>query len=214
VTLNASEAVWMSDGAQLSTSSAASAGGGLAGNITVDAGSQLWMEDSTITTRARNSSGGNVKVAASGLVYLEDSAIETDVSGVGGGGGDVSIDPVHTVLQRSHITARAVTGAGGNISITTDYFFPSGDSFLDASSQLGIDGTINTTPPDTDVIGSLAALPAEYLDASSQLERDCAARTARSGSFVVRTREAAPPAPDAAFEPSEVEQCPREVPNR
>ena len=55
--------------------------------------------------------------------------------------------------------------------------------------------------PDTDVTGGLAALPSAYLDASKLLERDCAARTERAGSFAVRTRGAPAPPPDALQAP-------------
>ena len=109
--------------------------------------------------------------------------------------------------KSSSITARAVLGSGGNILIVTDHYFGSSDSALDASSQLGIDGTEQVTSPDTDVSGGLAVLPAVYLDASAQLERDCAARTERAGSFTVRSRRAAEPPPDALEVPAEPVPC-------
>jgi len=181
--------------------SAAATGTGLAGDIAIDGGQRVRIQNAAVTTEALASSGGNIKVTADELVVLEDANIATDVLGGAGGGGDVTIDPVNTVLNRSSITARAVEGAGGNILIVTDYFFQSGDSFLDASSALGIDGTVDVTSPDTDVTEALATLPATYLDASALLERDCAARTERAGSFAVRTRGVLAPPPDAPLSP-------------
>jgi filamentous hemagglutinin family protein len=207
VDLRATQSVSMSDGARISTSSSDS---GLAGDILVEAGERLEMRDSLITTQADRSAGGNVKIGAAELVYLYRSAIETLVVMGEGGGGDVTIDPVHTVLNESHVKASAVGGPGGNILIDTDFYFQSGESFLDASSREDVAGVIEVTAPETDLANSLATLPARYLDASSQLERECAARTTRAGSFVVRTREAALAPPDAALHAAEAEagSCP------
>jgi large exoprotein involved in heme utilization and adhesion len=85
-----------------------------------------------------------------------------------------------------------------------DQLLLSGDSFLQASADLGIDGTINVSSPETDLTGTLATLPESFLDASALLARDCAARTARAGSFAVRTRGEIPPPPDAMFELDDV----------
>jgi filamentous hemagglutinin family protein len=194
VELHATESISLSDEARISTSSSA---GGLAGDILVDAGEQLRIEDSLITTEAGVSAGGNVKITAQELVYLNDSAIQTLVRSGSGGGGDVTIDPVNTVLNNSNITASAIGGAGGNILIVTDFYFQSGASFLNASSRDDVDGTIEVVAPDTATVSSLASLPTDYLDASSRLERDCSARTRRAGSFVVRARAAALAPPDA-----------------
>jgi filamentous hemagglutinin family protein len=202
--ITATQGVWLSDGGLVSASSS---GAGLAGDVFIDAGQLLQMENANVSTEALASTGGNVKVTADSLVYLNDSSIQTDVFGGAGGGGDVTIDPVHTVLNHSSITARAVEGDGGNLLIQTDHYFQSGDSFLDASSQLGIDGTIQVTAPDTDLTGGLARLPSSFLDASAQLERDCAARTERAGSFAVRV-QTLPPAPDSALGPVDAGYCP------
>jgi len=204
VELAASGGISMSDGALISASSSDL---GLAGDVVVDAGERLEMQQSLITTEADVSAGGNVKIAADGLVYLFRSSIQTLVRMGAGGGGDVAIDPVHTVLNESHITASAVGGPGGNILIASDHYFPSGTSFLDASSVEDVAGVIEVTPPDTELAGSLAPLPAGYLDASSQLERECAARTARAGSFVVRVRESPLAPPDAALHAAEPGGC-------
>jgi len=187
--------------------SAVSTGTGLAGNIEIDGGREVRIDNAAVSTEALASSGGNVKVTADEVVVLENASIATDVLGGAGGGGDVTVDPVHTVLNRSGITARAVEGAGGNIRIVTDYFFQSGDSFLDASSELGIDGTVEVTSPDTDVTGGLVTLPAAYLDASALLARDCAARTERAGSFAVRPRPTVAPPPDAPLAPGDLGSC-------
>jgi filamentous hemagglutinin family protein len=216
VALHARQSVSMSDRALISTSSTDI---GLAGDILIDAGNRLQMEDSLITTKADISAGGNVEITAAELVSLNRSAIQTLVLDGVGGGGDVTIgnltidgvtiDPVFTVLNESNVTASAIGGPGGNILIVTDFYFQSGTSFLDASSVDDVDGTIDVTPPDTDLVSSIAALPASYFDASSRLERDCSARSARAGSFVVRAGELALAPPDAALTASDLSYCRR-----
>lgn len=204
IELTADEGVFLSNGG---TVSADATGSGLAGSIDIDGGKRIEIENASITTHSVASAGGNVKLTAGELVYLLDSTIDTDVLGGAGGGGDVTIDPKNTVLNRSSITARAVEGRGGNILIVTDYYFQSGESFLDASSELGIDGTVRVTSPDTDLTGGLATLPATYLDASALLERDCAARTERAGSFAVRARVPLAAPPDQALTPLDLGYC-------
>jgi filamentous hemagglutinin family protein len=215
VALHASQSVSMSDRALISTSSSDV---GLAGDILVVAGNQLRMEDSLITTEADISAGGNVEITAVELVSLYRSAIQTLVKAGAGGGGDVTIgnltiddvtiDPLFTVLNESNVTASAIGGPGGNILIVTDFYFQSGGSFLDASSLKDVDGVINVASADTDLVSSLGALPASYLDASSRFERACSARSARAGSFVVRAGRLLAP-PDAALTASELGYCPR-----
>ena len=200
IEITANDSVKLSD----ASVTAKSTGTGNAGDITIVAGGIFESANSTLTTSAENAAGGEIRIAANNLVYLLDSSFETDVLGGVGGGGNVLIDPVFTVLNRSQITARAVEGNGGNITINTDFYFESGGSGLDASSDFGNDGEILTTVPDTDLSGTLAALPGSFLDASALLARGCAAQTARAGSFVVESTGAIEPPPDAILRATDV----------
>jgi hypothetical protein len=175
-----------------------------AGDIEIDAGGLFESANSVLVTSAEQAAGGDIRVAANDLVYLFDSGFSTDVFGGAGGGGNVVIDPEFTVLNRSQITARARFGDGGNITINTDHYFESGGSGLDASSDFGNDGTIQTTVPDTDLSGTLAALPSSFLDASALLARGCGAQTARAGSFVVESAGSIEPPPDAILRATDV----------
>jgi large exoprotein involved in heme utilization and adhesion len=204
VALNARQSISMFDQALISTSSK---GTGLAGDILVTAGEQLDMQDSLISTSADISAGGNVEISAADLVFLDKSAIQTLVKTGAGGGGNVSIDSAVTVLHKSNVKASAIGGPGGNIRIDSDFYFQSADSFLDASSREDVAGRIDIPTPNTALIGSLHVLPASYLDASLRLDRSCAARSARAGSFVVQARESALDPPDAVITPSNLDRC-------
>ena len=112
-------------------------------------------------------------------------------------GGNISIDPRFVTLNMSRIIANAYGGKRGNVSIVSDYFLASPDSRVQASSQLGISGTINITAPDVDLRGSLIVLPSNYLDATSLMRDRCAALSdEKASSLVVVGRGGMPIEPD------------------
>jgi hypothetical protein len=178
---------------------------GLAGSITIDAGKYLIMNgaDNTLDGRASISTetnaadGGDISVKASDQISLWNSEITTSVRKEGGNGGNIFIDPVTVLLNHSDIIARAIEGNGGNITIITDALIQSADSSIDASSQLGISGTVDISSPVVDLSGQLLRLQSSYLDAAELLRSACAAQTERAGSFILRGRDRIPPPPDA-----------------
>jgi hypothetical protein len=189
------DSVLLSNGSQIS---AQSTGSGNAGNIYITAASDLLIHDSVITTQADTAKGGNMKLSVGRTALLSDSEITTSVGSGAGDGGNISIDPIFVVLSHSAIAAKAAAGNGGNINIVTDYFISSEDSSIDASSGLGIDGTINIDALKTDVASGIAALPSGFFDASALLREPCAAARAagRASSLLVVGRGGAPPLPD------------------
>jgi filamentous hemagglutinin family protein len=163
---------------------------GDAGNVALSAGS-LTLFGGGIDTKADVGDGGNIELRVAGLVTLQDASLNAGVRS--GNGGNITIDPPAVVLDRSQIVAQAGAGAGGNIAIRTDLLIASPDSLISASSNLGIDGTVEINAPDVDLAGSLVALPETPLDAAGLLRERCAAqRSDELGSFVVRGREAVP----------------------
>jgi len=192
VSIHANQRVALRGGSEIE---ARAQGAGNAGTIEIDAGRELTLEDSAITTESAISDGGEVKIRARELVSLEGSEVSTSVSG--GTGGNITIDPEHVVLNGSQIIARAGAGTGGNIRIVAGRFLADTDSAVDASSETGIDGTVQITSPDVDLTGTLDALPSEFADASGLMRQACAARRAEgAGSFVVTTSERAHASPD------------------
>ncbi|MCZ6718353.1 MAG: hypothetical protein O6944_04260, partial [Gammaproteobacteria bacterium] len=91
----------------------------------------------------------------------------------------------------------AFGGPGGNIRIVAGNFFATPDSVIQASSTQSIAGSIVIDSPDTDIAGSITALPESFLDASSLLPERCVARN-REGqsSFIVAGRGGTPIDPD------------------
>ena len=115
---------------------------GTAGDITVAAAALSLTNGAQISTESALADGGNVDLGLVTLLLLRDSQITTSVGTGTGGGGNIVIDPVFVVLDGGTIQANAFGGPGGNISIVAENFLASPDSLVEASSALGIAGTV------------------------------------------------------------------------
>ena len=158
-------------------------GNGLAGNISIAAGNEIELSNGTISTRAVTSDGGNIALTAPERIYLLNSEITTSVESGFGGGGNIDIDPEFVILNQGKILANAFGGPGGNITIVTDNLIATPDSVIDASSALGIDGTVNISSPDQEVAEDLAVLSENYLDVTGLTSERCGT-TAGASSLV------------------------------
>jgi hypothetical protein len=78
------------------------------------------------------------------------------------------------VLQRSGLVANAIQGDGGNISIMAEGFLPSRESVISASSEFGLEGSIEIETPETNVGGGLVELPERLVGAEVNLSDRCA----------------------------------------
>jgi hypothetical protein len=130
-----------------------------------------------------------------------NSGVTTSVLGGTGNGGNIVIDPQFIVLNASTISANAVGGNGGNISILGGNLVMTPDSAITASSALGVSGTISTPPPDATVGQQLVILPANFFDVSAKLRVACAARgaAADASTLVGVGRGGMPAGPDSAL---------------
>jgi filamentous hemagglutinin family protein len=182
--------------------SAESVGTGNAGDISINAGGTLLMKNSSITTEATQADGGNIHIKAGYRVNLIDSKI---TASVGGGpqtvGGNITIDPRYVILNNSQIIANAYEGKGGNIRIIADVFLASPESIVDASSALGIDGTVDIQAPIQNISGTLAPLQGNFLSAEALFRDRCIARIRgeRISSFVVSGRDGLPIRPGSVL---------------
>jgi filamentous hemagglutinin family protein len=155
---------------------------GEGGSIRIRAADAVILRDgAALTGQSLAADGGDIVIRAGRLLYLRNASITTSVGTGAGSGGNISIDPQFVVLDHSQIIANAFGGNGGNISIIADNFL-SQDSVVQASSQLGISGTVAISAPRIDVSSSLGGLNATYLDASRLIRESCASRSARGAS--------------------------------
>lgn len=191
-----------------------SEGSGVAGDIDVSAQSvQLDRGRLEAETDAR-ADGGNITLGDTDLLLLRNgsnistSAGTDETAESGGNGGNITIDADLIVAfpdEDSDIRANAFTGSGGNVEITTEGLFgiaaqPQDNpltSDITASSEQGVQGTVNITPPDVDPRRGLSELPVTVVDASDQITRTCPGLGGRgeAGEFVVTGRGGLPPSP-------------------
>lgn len=200
IRLAAREHVRLRNAAEVTARSSA---GGNAGTIAI-AAPIVDAIDSSIIADA-DAFGGNIEITAEDRLLLRNSNLLAESRDIGGGGlagGNIILSGDAVVINPSSVIADGFGNAnGGNIVITADAFLLDPRSTLSASSELGIQGTIEVNAPNTDVTGELSQLPASFLDASAQLAQACLARDAETGTFAVqRHRMRAPP--DALFTPS------------
>jgi len=192
------------DRAVLSASSTGSAPGG---SIEVNVQQNfLLADDAGVTADSlRSLVGGDIDIAAGGWIVLQDGRIETNVFRGEGTGGNIRIgiakDDIPTprlavLNDDSRVTANAQAGAGGNIELRADTLLLSPDSVLEASSELGVDGSLDVAAPVVQVAGRLDPLPASFLDVRALLRAHCAQRAAEGGSsFVIEEGPPPPPSP-------------------
>jgi large exoprotein involved in heme utilization and adhesion len=183
-----------------STVTTESSGARNAGDIKLNpdvAGNSFQMQNSTINTSAAFADGGNIEINATNMVHLTDSIVTSSVGNetkTNTLGGNITIDPQFVILQNSQIIAQAFAGAGGNIDITSNVFLADPNSLVDASSQLGISGTVNIQAPVQNISGELVVLSHDFSSATALLAQQCAARVAdgKFSTFVVAAREGLP----------------------
>lgn len=158
------------------TIAASSTGAGDAGQINLDVVDLTIENGATVSTTSDQSSGGNIEVTSTGLLILDDGSIATSVFGGTSDGGNIGIDGETIVLTRgSRISANAVEGNGGAIDIVTGTLFTSGDSRIEASSTLGIDGEINIDGAENPDTATVPSLPSDFLTANAILPNPCLA---------------------------------------
>jgi filamentous hemagglutinin family protein len=157
-----------------SLSSATSSGEqGDAGQVNLNIGESLRMQNSVIETKTQKADGGSIVITSSGYLYLIGSQITTSVQGEKGDGGNIMLKPEFILLDNARIQANAFEGNGGNIDITVTGLYKLSSSVIEASSQYGISGEITVNSPDAQVDESLVILQTDFLDASQLLHNVC-----------------------------------------
>ncbi len=173
-------------------SSAAEAGS--AGTIAVHVDDTIsLLNGSAFTTESASGGGGSISIQVTNLLYLLFSRITTSVAAGADNAGNIDIDPINVVLNNSQIIANAFAGNGGNITIITQHLLQSSESVIQASSQLGIDGEIAISSPDTDLTGGLVPLASGFLNAADWLVERCSARLGGATSTLTATGSGAMP---------------------
>ena len=148
---------------------------GNGGAIRIESLDTLKVDSSKITAQAKND-GGSVTCANTGSMFLRDSFVSAKA---GQDGGNIFVEAPDTlVLQRSRLSANAIHGYGGYILLTADGFLPSIETSITASSEFGVQGTVEIRTPDIDVGSGLVVLPQTLVSKNINLAERCALRLA------------------------------------
>ncbi|GBO55831.1 hypothetical protein APA_3981 [Pseudanabaena sp. lw0831] len=198
------ESVTLRDGAQIAVGSL---GAGIGGNITLISNFLTLLNGSSITAETASANGGNITLNIPSILLLRYGSQISTTAGTslaGGNGGNINITAGFIVAlpnENSDIFANAFTGNGGNINLTTNGIFglefrpvltPLSD--ITASSQFGVNGTVNINTPGVDPSKGLTNLPVDIGDASKLVTQKCLAD--RQGSaFVITGRGGIPASP-------------------
>ena len=189
--------------------SVASIGSGDAGDINLQA-DNLRLNNGFIAAITNSTQGGNINLQLGELLLLRNNSLISTTAGfaqAGGNGGNITINSPFIVAvpnENSNITANAFTGNGGNIDIKSKGIFgiiPRSQltlqSDITASSQTGIQGTINITNPEIDPNQGVIELPEGLVDKSNQIAQICpqGGNAKRLSEFYITGRGSLPPSP-------------------
>ena len=198
------ESVILRDGAQIAVGSL---GAGIGGNITLISNFLTLLNGSSITAETASANGGNITLNIPSILLLRSGSQISTTAGTalaGGNGGNINITAGFIVAlpkENSDIFANAFTGNGGNINLTTNGIFglefrpvltPLSD--ITASSQFGVNGTVNINTPGVDPSKGLTNLPVDIGDASKLVTQKCLADR-QDSAFVITGRGGIPASP-------------------
>ena len=198
------------DGAQVTVGSVGS-GSGSAGNLEISARSISLDNQGKLTAETGSAQGGNIKLYDLDLLLMRHGSQISATAGTAnayGDGGNININTNFLVAvpsEDSDITANAYTGKGGSIQIAASAIFginPQNrdtlQSDITASSQLGINGTVQINMLDINPLG-LVALPLELVDVTGLIAQSCPGSGGNVGrgesKFIITGRGGLPPNP-------------------
>lgn len=200
-----------------------STGSGKAGELTLNA-DQILLNNSIIEAQTLSQDGGNITLNLKELLLLRNnSQISTTAGRIGadGNGGNITVNTpdgfvVAIPNENSDITANASQGAGGNIKITASGIFgmqefnedaiqktsDNDTNDISASSELGIDGTVEINTLDINPSNELAELPS--IPIYNKLAQGCYSPGYAQNQFFIVGRGGLPPLPQDFLTPSAV----------
>ncbi len=187
-----------------------SRGTGKAGNITLNARS-VGLNRSRLVAETASQRGGNITLRLEDLLLLRRGSRISTTAGTdrtGGNGGNITINSLFIVAipkENSDIRANAFIGNGGRVEITTQGIFgiqfrpkDTPESDITASSEFGVNGTVQINTPDVDLSRGLTSLPSDVVDASNQIAQNCPASGGKiaQNEFIITGRGGLPDNPN------------------
>jgi filamentous hemagglutinin family protein len=176
-------------------------GPGKAGDLQINANS-IFLDQGSINAATASGNGGNIRLNLQDYLLMRNNSLISVTAKGSGNGGNLSINaPIIAGLENSDIIANAVQGQGGNIYITTEGLFGleyrpqlTTESDITASSQFGLNGTVEVNTTGVSPNSSLVKLPENFTDHSQQITTGCSSQN--SSSFVATGKGGIPPNPN------------------
>ncbi|GAX45033.1 filamentous hemagglutinin outer membrane protein [Tolypothrix sp. NIES-4075] len=188
-----------------------SRGTGIGGNIQIQADSLKLDNRAFLSAETASTQGGNIEIQSEGLLLLRrNSLISTNAGNErqGGNGGNITINSPNGFIvavpnENSDISANAFTGSGGRVNITASGIYgiesrprPTELSDITASSERGVQGTIDINTPIVDPNRGLLQLSAGVVNTPRLVSSSCAAFDKKGSEFIVTGRGGLPLSPD------------------
>lgn len=194
------------DEAEVSVSSLDS---GDAGILTVNADSiSLDTQGKLIGTTA-SGNGGDIRLDVRDFILMRNNSVIATTAANNGSGGNITINSPFIIAvptEDSNILANAQRGSGGRITIEATGIYglenrsnltPSPKiSEINASSEFGVNGTVEINTPDTDPAQGLTELPTDIVDVSRLIGQDFCRVVGQNSEFVVTGRGGLPASPN------------------
>ncbi|MEM9216608.1 MAG: S-layer family protein [Cyanobacteria bacterium P01_F01_bin.150] len=199
--------------------SASNQGFGNSGELQINAHQILLENEGNITALSESGQGGEIQLNVEELLFLDTgSKITAEATGSlttpnsrsgvrtvpinfsSVDGGNITIESLFIVgLGNSDIVANSFQGNGGDIAITTQGLFglefrdrETPDNDITASSEFGIDGTVEITTPEVDPNSRILQLSETLVDSSQLIQPGC---SAENNQFVLTGRGGLPAIP-------------------
>jgi len=170
---------------------AAASGSVDAAQIQINTTDHLDLNNSIISTSAANGNGGSILLSADHWARLKSSNITTSVTGkINGNGGDITFNTPVLVLDTGFIQANtaASQATGGDINLNVEQLVTSRNQLIrggseaieldrkfnnvvQAASPDGVNGNIQITSPELNIVGVLANVGTPTLD-TERIEQD------------------------------------------
>jgi filamentous hemagglutinin family protein len=172
------------------------------GTLKINADSLMVNHQGSLSASTASGEGGNIDLKIKNHLFIGNESLISSAAGSTGNGGNILIDsPVIIGVNNSDIVANAMEGQGGNIQIATQGIFGlknrsqlTNDSDINASSQFGMNGTVQINHIGVDPSSGLVKLPTNVTDPSQRIARGCA-QTSES-SFIATGRGGRPINPE------------------
>jgi filamentous hemagglutinin family protein len=184
-----------------------SLGQGNAGNLLIQANSLSLESAAALFTSTPIGTGGNITLQIAEELTLRDRSTISAQALEDANGGNIDINTNFVVAfpnQNNDIIANAAQGTGGNIDISTNGIFGieersstpiNNTNDLDASSEFGLDGTIEINQLDVNPAEGLEELPTSVIDVTRLIAQNLCQQL-KGSEFIVTGKGGLAPSPN------------------